>query len=165
MISNPAQSAWQAVLRGLSAIAAVVLAGAVPAQATGNLGCATDDAAMDLNIESVITHGLGEPIVSLRGEIVLKDKAAASHFGSIAFDKAHLAQYWLEGKDLRLLVYVDLDSAKAQGSIELVIKTEAMDDEGGFAGRYGLDLSYSVSGETGEGHTLKTDGAVECFAG
>lgn len=153
-------------MRHVLAAAAVLIGfSAGSAFATGNLGCAIDDATMDLNIESVITHGLGEPIVSLRGELKLKDRAASDLFGVTEFDGTHVAQYWLEGTDLRLLVYRDLDAKTAHGSAELTIKTQAIDDEGGFEGRYRLSVFYKLDGDAGDGHTIERDGKIGCFAG
>ncbi len=74
-------------------------------------------------------------------------------------------QYWLEGTELRLLVYRDLDAKTAPGSAELVIKTQAVNEEGGFEGRYALKVFYRLEGDAGEGRTIEEDGKIGCLAG
>lgn len=152
-------------MRRLIVAAAASCVLALPAWATGNLGCSVDDAAMELNIESVISYGFGEPIVSLRGEIKLKDKAALEHFGTIEFNRNQVSQYWLEGSDLRLYIYRDLEVKSVSGSLDLVIKTLSVDDEGGFEGRYRLEVSYRGDADTGESQKIEKEGPITCFAG
>lgn len=133
--------------------------------ATGNLGCEIDDATLSLNIESVIATGVGEPMVNLRGEITLKDQSISLGLRHAEFDRTHLTQYWLEGKDLRLRLYQDIDAKPIYGSMELVIMTEATDEEQSFAGRYRLTVFDTAGREPGDAKESRFEGGVSCFAG
>lgn len=137
----------------------------VPAMATGNLGCEVDDATMSLNIESSISTGLGEPMLNFRGEASLKDGSISEPLRNPKFDRTHLTQYWLGGPDLRLRLYQDIDGEISQGSVELIIKTESSDEEGGFAGRYTLMVYDTAGRKPGDAKESRFEGKVSCFAG
>lgn len=133
--------------------------------ATGNLGCEVDDATMSLNIESSITTGLGEPMLNFRGEVVLKDASISKPLRHSNYDRTHLTQYWLEGKDLRLRLYQDIDGESSQGSIELIINTVSVGDEDGFAGRYDLIVYDTAGRKAGDARKSTFEGKISCFAG
>lgn len=130
--------------------------------ASGGLSCEADDAKAKFLIESGVTHGMGGPVFNFRGTIEALDKAVAEDLRKIEVSDKHLAQYWLDRDELRLLVYRERTEGD-HGYIELTIRTKAV-DEGSYEGRYELEVFDTRGDTSAEGKTVKAEGKVGCFA-
>lgn len=76
-------------------------------------------------------------------------------------------QYWLDGEDLRLLLYREREGDKPHGYVELTIETTARpgdDGEGFYDGRYSLSVFDITDENGGEGVTVTREGVVVCSA-
>ena len=70
------------------------------------ISCGANDAAVKLTSRELASlAGMGSPVFDLRGEIEILDRPVAEDLRKVSFDDAHLAQYWLDGEELRLIVY------------------------------------------------------------
>ena len=67
----------------------------------------------------------GRPDLQLSRRSRNRDKAVADDLRKIGLRGSHLAQYWLDGKELRLLLYREREAAKTHGYVELTILTKA----------------------------------------
>lgn len=139
-----------------------ILLAAGPAVASGGLSCGAKDEAVKLTIESGVTRGMGSPVFDFRGEIEILDNAVAQDLRKMSFDKAHLAQYWLDGEELRLIVYREREADKPHGYVEVMVKTKS-GDEGDYIGQYAVTV-YDMDGATGgEGKTFNYSGRATCL--
>jgi len=140
--------------------AAMLAAG--PTFASGGLSCEVEDKAVKLLVESGVTRGMGGPVFNFRGTLEVLDEAVAGDFRRISFDQAHLPQYWLDGDELRLLLYREREGDKPHGYVHFVIETKSV-DEGSYEGTYGLTVFDTTGDTTGEGKTVAHEGAVSCM--
>ncbi len=62
------------------------------------------------------------------------------------------------------MLYRERVGDKPFGSVELIMETQAGDDEGTYNGPYKLIVSDMEGDTTGEGKTLNLEGQTYCFA-
>lgn len=146
----------------LPMIAICLLAGVVQATASGGLSCETDDKAVKFLVESGITRGMGGPLFNFRGTLEVKDKRVAADLRKTEFAQPHVPQYWLDGKNLKLLIYREREGDKPHGYVELAIETKAV-DEGTYNGPYRLTVFDMTDDNSGEGKTFEFKGKTSCF--
>lgn len=139
-----------------------ILLAAGPAVASGGLSCGAKDEAVKLTIESGVTRGMGSPVFDFRGEIEILDNAVAQDLRRMSFDKAHLAQYWLDGEELRLIVYREREADKPHGYVEVMVKTKS-GDEGDYIGQYSVTVFDMADAAAGEGKTFNFSGRATCL--
>lgn len=143
-------------------IGACLLAGVVQAAASGGLSCETDDKAVKFLVESGVTRGMGGPLFNFRGTLEVKNKKVAADLRKTEFAQQHVAQYWLDGKSLKLLVYREREGDKPHGYVELTIETKTV-DEGIYDGPYRLQVFDMTDDSSGEGKTFEFKGKTSCF--
>ncbi len=134
-----------------------------PASASGGLHCTADDKAVAFEVEGGVTHGMGGPLFSFRAEVDIRNPTVAGDLRKTSFAKDNVAQYWLDGEELKLLLYRERDGDKAHGYVQLLIETKAGGDDGSYDGRYALSV-FDTEGEAAEGTTLDMAGDVVCSA-
>ncbi|MEP9387914.1 hypothetical protein [Mesorhizobium sp. KR9-304] len=138
-----------------------------PAFASGGIHCSADAGGVTIDVGGGVTHGMGGPLFSFEGKLEIADKAIAADLGETAFAREHVAQYWLDGEDLRLLLYREREGDKPHGYVELTIQTTARggdDGEGFYDGRYKLSVFDATEENGGEGVTVEREGEVVCSA-
>ncbi len=131
------------------------------ARASGGILCTADDAFVAITIESGVTRGMGSPVFNFRAISVIRDDAVSGDLRNTAYAGEHLAQYWLDGEELRLLLYREREEG-AHGYVQIEVRTTT-DEEGLYKGSYGLTVFDMTADTTGEGRTFRGDGPVECF--
>lgn len=145
-----------------SFIAAVLpLLASSPATASGGLWCDADDGPARIEIQGGVTHGMGGPLFNFAGTLAARDETLPADLRKTAFDRSHVPQYWLDGKELRLLLYRERAADRPHGYVELTIITHAI-DESSYEGRYELKLFDADS--SNEGRTWKFEGKISCGA-
>ncbi|WP_187968299.1 hypothetical protein [Aquibium microcysteis] len=147
---------WLPVLA--SSILALTL---VQGRASGGLQCTAEDDFAVVTIESGVTRGMGGPVFNFRATSVIRDEKVAGDLRDMAFDGEHLAQYWLDGEELRLLLYRERAEG-THGYVQIEVRTTA-GEEGLYGGTYDLTVFDMTGDATGEGRTFKGAGPVECF--
>ena len=95
---------------------------------------------MRISIESGVTRGMGGPFFNFRGKLEILDKSVAEGFRIVEFDGDSLAQYWLDERALKLHLYREWQDDKPIRSLNLVIETQAGDDEGTYGGSYAITV-------------------------
>jgi len=138
-----------------------------PAFASGGVHCSADGGGVTIEVGGGVTHGMGGPLFSFEGEVTVAGDGIAADLGKTAFAREHVAQYWLDGEDLRLLLYREREGDKPHGYVELTIQTKARpgdDGEGYYDGRYDLAVFDANEDNGGEGLTVKREGEVACTA-
>lgn len=143
----------------LAAIA--ILSGIVPAAASGGIDCNAKDKKVEFNVHAGVTRGMGSPIFAFESTVEIKDKSIAEDLRKTSFTREDVAQYWLDGKDLRLLLYRERTGDKPHGYVELVIYTKSAGDEIGYDGSYELTV-YDGVGDNAEAKEAKFEGEVGC---
>lgn len=132
---------------------------ASPAMASGGLWCGADDGPARIQIQGGVTHGMGGPLFSFDGTLAARDESIPADLRKITFDRSHVPQYWLDGKELRLLLYRERAADKAHGYVELTILTQAI-DESSYEGRYELEVFDADA--TSEGKRWDYAGKIVC---
>lgn len=148
--------AWVPVLTSL-----MVGLSPVEGRASGGLQCTVEDDVAVVTVESGVTRGMGGPVFNFRATSVIRDDTVAGDLRTMVYDGEHLAQYWLDGEELRLLLYAERAEG-AHGFVQVEIRTTA-GEEGLYEGSYDLTVFDMTGDTTGEGRTLRKEGAVECF--
>jgi hypothetical protein len=105
---------------------------------------------------------MGSPIFNFAGKLEVLDKSAAEDLKKTEFDSAHVAQYWLDDKDLRLLLYRERAGDKPHGYAELTVLTK-VGEEGTYTGRYTLTIFDTTGDTSADGKTVTADGEISCF--
>jgi hypothetical protein len=131
------------------------------ARASGGLSCTADDAFAEITIESGVTRGMGGPVFNFRATSLIRDDAVAGDLRAMAYEGEHLAQYWLDGEELRLLLYRERAEG-AHGYVEIEVRATVA-EEGLYTGVYALTVFDLTGDTTGEGRRFAAEGAVECF--
>lgn len=146
-------------------IVALLLVSAAEAAASGRLGCEAADTGAKFGLAAGVTHGMGDPTFDFRGELEILDPNVAEDLRHSSFEDRHLAQYWLDGEDMRLLAFREREGEMQYGSVQLTVRTKALGepDEGAFGGTYEIEV-YDLGDGSGEGRTLTLTGEVTCFA-
>ena len=145
----------------------VAVLGCQPAFASGSVHCSADTDGVTIDVGGGVTRGMGGPLFSFEGEVAITGDGIAADLGKTAFAREHVAQYWLDGEDLRLLLYREREGDKPHGYVELTILTKARpgdDGEGFYDGRYDLTVFDATEDNGGEGVTVKREGEVVCSA-
>ena len=138
-----------------------------PAFASGGVHCSADGGGVSFDVGGGVTHGMGGPLFSFEGEVAVTADDIAADLGKTGFAREHVAQYWLDGEDLRLLLYREREGDKPHGYVELTIETKARagdDGEGSYDGRYELTVFDMTNENGGEGVMVKREGDVVCSA-
>lgn len=151
--------------RGIVTMLAVLAS--QPALASGGVHCSADAGGVTFDVGGGVTHGMGGPLFSFEGEVAVTGDGIAADLGKTAFAREHVAQYWLDGEDLRLLLYREREGDKPHGYVELTIQTKARpgdDNEGFYDGRYDLTVFDMTNENGGEGVMVKREGEVVCSA-
>jgi hypothetical protein len=141
----------------LSAMA--VLASTSAVSASGGASCSNDGGAAAIDLSAGITHGMGGPVFSLTATVDAKAEAA-DDLKKGSFGKENLAQYWLDDKDMKFLLYREREGAGEFGSVELLIVTKPVGDDVTYDGTYRLTLSDMTGG--GDGKNTMLEGKVTC---
>ncbi len=138
-----------------------------PAFASGGVHCSADADGVTIDVGGGVTRGMGGPLFSFEGTLDIADKSVAADLAKTQFAREHVAQYWLDGDDLRLLLYREREGDKAHGYVELTIATKARggeDGEGFYDGTYELTVFDATDDNGGEGVTVERKGEVVCSA-
>lgn len=134
-----------------------LLLGCCAAQASGGANCASEGGPAKVQLDAGITRGMGGPVFSLTASVVIDDPKIAEDLRSSSFAKEQLAQYWLDGEDLRFLLYRERQGDGEFGSVEVEIRTKAAGDEGSYAGTYLIKVFDGGSGEP-----VSFEGRIAC---
>lgn len=135
--------------------------------ASGGVHCSADAGGVTIDAGGGVTRGMGGPLFSFEGEVTIAGDGIAADLGKTSFAREHVAQYWLDGEDLRLLLYREREGDKPHGYVELTIQTKARpgdDGEGYYDGRYDLTIFDATEDNGGEGVTVEREGEIVCSA-
>lgn len=145
--------------RALLAICGILCSTAT-ALASGGLSCSQADGPHSVEINAAVTRGMGSPVYELTGSVEAKDPAAPADLAKTEFKREHLAQYWLDGEDLRMVLYRERGADAPHGYAELTILAKA-NDEDIYLGEWKLSL-YDGTGDQPEGKTWEYAGKADC---
>ena len=136
-------------------IAALALTTA-QALASANIDCSIDDANLKFEMEAIASRS--GPIQQIQvGTIAIKPAAMTLAVPTIAFDRTHLLQQWIQDGDLRLQIEVSDDAAKQNVHLVILARLDSKTEK--FFGRYVLRVSR-------DGKTKELKGRIkECQAG
>lgn len=140
----------------------LVSASALSAAAAGTLQCSIQDEAVSHNLHAGMTRGMGYPTFSLKGELDVRDKKVAPDLHKVSFADLDRPQYWMNGKELRMMLYTEFNTNRPFASVELELLTKAAEDDGTYEGTYTLTI-HDMSTGGGEGTTTTLRGKTSCF--
>ena len=147
-------------------VAMMAVLASQPALASGGVHCSADADGVTFEVGGGASRGMGAALFSFEGRLEITGKDIAADLGRTIFAREHVAQYWLDGDDLRLLLYRERAGDKPHGYVELTIVTKARpgdDGEDMYDGRYTLTVFDMTVESGGEGVTVNREGEVECF--
>jgi hypothetical protein len=144
-------------------VLAGLAAATLPAAASGGIWCHLEDQSVKLSVDSGVTRGLGAPFFNFRGKLEILDKSVPEKLRTTEFDGQNLSQYWLDDRALKLHLYREWEVDKSFDYVELVIETQAGDDEGLYGGSYKLTI-FDSKGAAGEGKQTELGGEINCDA-
>ncbi len=144
----------------MAAFVGALSATILPARASGGISCDAGGTGVTVAFGGGVTRGMGSPLFSFDGEASVKDNSVASDLQSVKFELANVAQYWLSGNELKLVLYREREGDKPHGYLTVTVETNAV-DEGSYSGTYSLS-TYDTTG-AGEPKEYAADGAIECF--
>ena len=142
--------------------ATVASLAAMPAFASGGISCESEGGAAAVVIESGVTRGMGSPVFNFRASTEITDMSVADDLRKLDFDGEHLAQYWLDGQELKMVLYRERVGDAPHGYVEVVVLTKA-GEEGSYDGSYTLTAFDMANDTSGEGKTVTLEGTVSCF--
>jgi hypothetical protein len=130
-----------------------------PAYGSGGLSCQADDKSAMFSIDGGVTRGMGGALFSLEGRVEIRSGGIAEDLRVTSFNLEHVAQCWMNGESLNLLLYRERDGDQPHGFVELTIMSRADDEEGIFRGNYELTI-YDIDREAG---VFKLEGEAFCL--
>lgn len=133
----------------LCLVTGLVLASATVAGATGGFDCTIEDENMSFYVSGSTSHGMGAAILGYEATAEIRAAVVpeALRMPDLA---AGLVHHWLEYPELRLHFYAETSGDAEFSSLDLVLKTEATDDELTYAGDYRLSVFDGATGEVFE---------------
>jgi hypothetical protein len=143
--------------------ATTLLSSAGVAFASGGIWCSADDAAVKFQVDAGVTTGIGGPTFNFRGDLEILDRPVSDALRKTMFEDSNLTQYWLDNKELRLLVYREQEVANTYSPVELTILTKAS-DEGVYDGNYTLAVYDGAADADKDGKPAELTGNVSCGA-
>ena len=144
---------------------AVLIAGSLPAAASGSLDCEIKDKSLQLTLHSGITRGLGAPFFGFKAELKTSLPNVPADLKAMEFDGEHLAQRWLNEREAKLVIYRERQGNAPHGSVEITIETKRVskDDEGRYAGTYVLQIDAAPP-DGKEQKPIIARGRISCSA-
>ncbi len=144
----------------LSSALVLSLCAVTPALASGGLSCEAKGRQASFEVQSGITRGMGSPLFSFRGSIRIAGKQVAADLRTLSFRQENVAQYWLDGRELRLVLYREREGSNPHGYVQVTLLARATGGEGEFKGSYSL-TAFDTTGD--RERTQKAEGRVTCF--
>lgn len=141
--------------------AVMLVLSSTAAFASGGIWCSADDAAVKFQLDAGVTNGLGSPTFNFRGDLEILGRPVGDDLRKTVFENSDLTQYWLDDRDLRLLVYREHEVSKMFNSVELTILTKAK-EEGVYDGQYTLAV-YDNAADA-DHKSVDLTGKVSCGA-
>ena len=138
-----------------------ILLGASQALASGGISCETASKPANITFQGGVTRGMGAPIYSFEGSFRTANKAVAQDLRALSFTREHLAQYWLDGKELRLVLYREREGDKPHGYVEITVLTKAAGDEGTYKGKFSATVFDATTDP--DGRRTELAGRISCF--
>lgn len=140
----------------------LLLATCSSANASSSLACSIEAKALQLTLEGVVSHGLGEQLTDVRGDLKLSHPLIASNLKAHALERQDVTQFWMTGRDLKIRLYRESTSGPGE-SVEIIMEaTGKSSDEGmSYRGTFKAVLSHLRDGAT-EAETKTLDGKLAC---
>ena len=113
-------------LFGCVACAAVLLASS-PALASVALSCSIADKMLDLTLEGTISRGVGEGLISVKGEAKANIEMLSGEARAFTFERGEITQYWLGGQNLKLRLYRET-AVEPHETLDIVIDVRSKGD-------------------------------------
>lgn len=139
----------------------LLLAGLMPAHASGGFSCEAQDASVKFEAGGGMGRSVGASLFNFNGEINVKLKGAPADFRDVKLKDSDVSQRWIDGKEVRLQLYREREEGLF-GYVNLEILTKRV-DEGSYVGRYELTISHVESEKATEAKTFKARGKVKCM--
>ncbi|NJM29355.1 MAG: hypothetical protein HC855_03880 [Rhizobiales bacterium] len=138
---------------------------ALPARATGGLGCSIDDANLKLTADTAVSRGMGGQFINFTASAEILAKEAPEDMRKLTLDKA-LIHHWYTGREIKLSFYSERNDNNF-ASIDIAIETtlpEGAEEDADFQGTYDLSIFAAPQGGGDAAATVYT-GKATCLAG
>jgi len=151
-------------MRSIFLAAAFLALAILPAQATGAISCTIEDKSLDLSFEGIFSHGVGEGLTDVRGELKAKVDLLAN-IKSATLERRDVTQFWMFERSLQLRIYRE-SAGEPHETLDLVIETiQDRKDEMSYSGTYKGTASHFDQKTGPEAKTKTFKGRVSCSVG
>lgn len=148
-------------MRALLALLAFVT-GSSAAMAAGGMSCETVEDGVVLSLEGGVTRGMGGALFSFAGKAELSGEAIAEDFRAIVFEREHVAQYWLDGETLGLVLYREREGDAPHGYVQLTVRADAVEPHAEYSGSYSVSVYDMTDATDSEAKTEAFEGRITC---
>lgn len=131
----------------------------LPAHAAGGLACTYQDENAQLVLNSGVTHGMGRQLFSFSGNLNLQNQRVPDDFHEITFESDHIAQYWFDDREFRLVLYRERVPERAHGYVQVTVITRTTNEVGLYTGEWIAEVF-----DTEPSVQLRLGGNVTCSA-
>ena len=145
----------------LMAAAAMLALSAGGASASGGLSCEGKHDVAALSFDGGVTRGMGGALFSFDGGVEVSDETIAQDLRNTVFEREQVAQYWLDGEILRLVLYKEREDGP-HGYVEATILTDAVEPHAEYAGTYSIEFYDMTDAGDGEARTATFEGSITC---
>lgn len=148
----------------IAIVLAVLTMGILPAAASGGLGCNIKDKAVQLSLQSGISRGMGGGFFEFKSKLKSSLPNTPADFRKVTFSEENLTQRWLNGGDLKLLVYKEREG-EPHGYVEIRVEAKrGGKEESPYVGTYTLTIYSVPKTEKDNDKPITARGRVTCMA-
>lgn len=131
------------------------------AEASGSVSCTIAHASLKMDLEGVVSHGVGEQLTEVRGDVAVSDPLITSGLKAHKLERQDVTQFWLTGRNLKIRTYRDSTDVPGE-SLEVILEAVGKgQDELSYNGIFKAILSKLETGKT-EAKTRTIQGKVTC---
>jgi hypothetical protein len=123
----------------------------------GRLSCQASEGPVELAIDAGVTRGMGSPLFSFQASAGIDNERVPADMRRITFSRANVAQYWLHGKNLGLVLYREREGGSDHAEITITVQAESADGSA-YDGQYRAAVHDVATG----GDPIELAGDVTC---
>ena len=128
------------------------------AHATGGFSCTASDETLRFQIDGVVPHGFGSPVIEASGNLAYQPTDGQPPISQFTFGKSNISQYWNRDGVLNLVIYKESYEGDTYETM-VVVETRTKDEGETYLGTYKVSTSQQVNGDP---FTHSAEGEVRC---
>ncbi len=132
--------------------------------AAGNIACVVEDRVLSLSLNAPFDpDGQSYALLDVSGRVAIKYDDIPRDAGGIELERAAVAQYWFDGRNLKLRIYRDTQLGDQALSVEIIlVLKQVRTDPTTYRGRYFLKERHRDALKSRRDRINKAAGYAEC---